>query len=555
MQELDQRIGSARQEKETSYMPAEAANETTLPRKRKSSDTSSLSERLGRRLSKELVIALCGPLGCGIKHIHRTLSEQLQLAGYVVVDIRVSELLVDHANKTNNPLLKDSIPDESDKSETRISKLQTLGNHLRKHFGNSIGAELSIQNISVWRDNHPSHKDPDKIAVSQPTAFIIDQLKHPAEAELLKQLYGPIFYQIGVLSNNDDKIQRLKNNKIEISAAIALIEKDRKEDIKHGQQLEKTLLFSDYFINHSSGNLPSIKANIERFLSLAHGVNGITPTRDEIGMYSAYSSSLRSACLSRQVGAAIADKDGNIIATGRNDVPRSGGGLYEAEDRENDHRCINHGAKCHNQENINSLKEDIQEILKQSITDERSINKIIEDIASKTRLGSLIEFSRAIHAEMDAIISLARSSTSGIVGSTIYTTTYPCHNCARHIVSAGIQKVVFIEPYEKSMAIELHSDAIERDSSGKNKVSITCFEGTAPRRYQRFFMASGKRKDENGAAVSIGIRDLNHIDSILVAKYTESEDQVVNHINDRLSDVNSLIMTANIDTVTEPDSR
>lgn len=43
-----------------------------------------------------------------------------------------------------------------------------------------------------------------------------------------------------------------------------------------------------------------------------------------------YLSSLRSADLSRQVGAVIS-KDRNIISTGANDIPKFGGGQYWPE--------------------------------------------------------------------------------------------------------------------------------------------------------------------------------------------------------------------------------
>src|SRR5690606_14646531 len=78
----------------------------------------------------------------------------------------------------------------------------------------------------------------------------------------------------------------------------------------------------------------------------------------------------------------------------------------------------------------------------------------------KTRLGGLIEFSRAVHAEMDALLSAGREGVS-TVGTRLFVTTYPCHYCARHIVSAGVYEVQFIEPYPKSLATKLHSDSIE----------------------------------------------------------------------------------------------
>ena len=51
---------------------------------------------------------------------------------------------------------------------------------------------------------------------------------------------------------------------------------------------------------------------------------------------------MQSACLSRQVGAALVDSNGNVVATGTNEVPQAGGGLYgerfDATEAD-DHRC------------------------------------------------------------------------------------------------------------------------------------------------------------------------------------------------------------------------
>lgn len=512
--------------------PKSAANEAESHK-----STTSLKETLSKRLSKELVIALCGPLGCGIKQVKRMLEEQLGAAGYNVVDIRISSLMqaaiADHAKLSH---LKSKLPKDPSDNYDRISSLQTLGNDLRHLSGNDIGAQLAIREIAVWR---VKHKDAaaDELAITTNTVFIIDQLKHPDEVKLLETLYSNIYYQVGILSTEDEKLQRLKGIGIDKACAVELIETDRKEELKHGQQLEKTLQLSDYFLANTEKNLPSLNRNINRFLSLVHGINGITPTKDEVGMYSAYSSSLRSACLSRQVGAAICDEEGNILAIGRNDVPKSKGGLYTPEDGDLDHRCINHGAKCHNTERINMLKLDIQKILiNQGEIDADLARTLIDSIEENTPLGSIIEYSRAIHAEMDAIISLARNLKSSTKGSIIYTTTFPCHNCARHIVAAGIAKVVYIEPYAKSLAIDLHSDSICLDGNSDNKVRVESFEGVAPTKYQKFFVAKGKRKDNKGNAIITSINNTDHIDPILVAKYTDTEKMVSTRLTKSLDE-------------------
>jgi len=71
---------------------------------------------------------------------------------------------------------------------------------------------------------------------------------------------------------------------------------------------------------------------------------------------------------------------------------------------------------------------------------------------------------------MDAILALARGGETGIVGSTLYCTNYPCHYCAKHIIAAGINRVVYLEPYEKSLARKLHFGVLARKKSRQNKL-------------------------------------------------------------------------------------
>ena len=72
-------------------------------------------------------------------------------------------------------------------------------------------------------------------------------------------------------------------------------------------------------------------------------------------------------------------------------------------------------------------------------------------------------------------------------GATLYTTTFPCHNCARHIIGAGIRKVLYIEPYAKSKAFALHRDAITNDEESAERIPFVPFIGIGPRRYFELF--------------------------------------------------------------------
>jgi deoxycytidylate deaminase len=88
--------------------------------------------------------------------------------------------------------------------------------------------------------------------------------------------------------------------------------------------------------------------------------------------------------------------------------------------------------------------------MKSGLLKENTSKHAVDEVLSGTPVDDLIEFSRSIHAEMDAILGVAREGKHSLVGSTLYTNTYPCHNCARHIVAAGITNVVYIQPYKKA---------------------------------------------------------------------------------------------------------
>jgi deoxycytidylate deaminase len=480
------------------------------------------------RRSQELVIGLCGAVGSGVKNLKETLEDQLGQHGYHVEHIRLSELIA--ATQSNKAELL------SLKGFERYTKLQDLGDEIRERHGNSILAELAIRRITILRNASfgDSKTDPGTTKVTKKVAYIINQIKHPSEITLLREVYRNNFYLMGLLRTEEERRRNLKEEPMPDGDVATLIDRDRKSSDDNGQHVEKSLFQADYFIQNIDVAEEIVKS-VTRFIKLVHGTNHITPKKDETGIYAAYSASLRSACLSRQVGAAIADEEGVILSTGCNDVPSFGGGLYNA-DSSSDKRCFNSGGLCHNDKHKRLLKEEIELILKKSDIDK--YEQIAEDILLNSKAKSLIEYSRAIHAEMDAITALARSTNNSTINKTLYCTTYPCHVCARHIVAAGIKRVVYIEPYEKSLAIQLHADAICHSGNGgqQTKVIFENFEGVSPSRYAKFFGYGQKRKDSDGKAIPYTVIDSGHVDPQHLDSYGDYELKVVQKVNDKLPD-------------------
>lgn len=53
---------------------------------------------------------------------------------------------------------------------------------------------------------------------------------------------------------------------------------------------------------------------------------------------------------------------------------------------------------------------------------------------------------RCIHAELNALLQCAANGQS-CAGATMYCTDYPCLNCAKALVQAGVTRVVYLQDY------------------------------------------------------------------------------------------------------------
>jgi cytidine deaminase len=222
-------------------------------------------------------------------------------------------------------------------------------------------------------------------------------------------------------------------------------------------------------------------------------------------MFHAQAAAYRSAALSRQVGAAITTREGAVVAVGTNDVPKSGGGLYwEGDDPDGRDHVIRRDSSDVVRRSM--LAEVLERLINAGWLRDEKTSAGVEELVSEaldqatppilkgSQVMRVVEYGRAVHAEMAAIVDAASRGVS-VKDGTLFTTTYPCHNCARHIIAAGIARVVYVEPYPKSLTFELHKDAMVNDSVAADRVAFEAFMGLAPRRYMEFFeMVPRKRR-------------------------------------------------------------
>ena len=449
----------------------------------------------------ELIFGLVSPLGTDLNLVSELLMKSLEKVRYTSEKIVLSDLLSEidglENDEKNSP--------EYDRIESRMNR----GDELRNKVGGDSLAILSMGKIQKSRE-----KKTGNLETQIPNhAYILKSLKHTEEAQKLRKVYGNSFWLLSVFSSRETRIDSLAKQmgsppEKYRTDAEKLVNRDYHDDEKKlGQDVRETFPEGDVFIDASNPSI--LEEQINRFVELIFGNTFHTPHKEEYGMFHAYASSLRSSSLSRQVGAAILDKESNLISTGTNEVPKAGGGVYGSDDKPNDFRDFVLGKDSNQEEKIKMLKDIFERLKKVKWLSKENQDKDTEEIV-KIALDSqdlkdmqfldITEYGREVHAEMDALVSAARG-TESVENCVLYCTTFPCHICTKHIVVSGIEKVVFIEPYPKSHAKDLFSDSISVGEKKEDKVHFKPYFGIAPRQYADLFKMKERKNQTTGIKI------------------------------------------------------
>ncbi len=386
------------------------------------------------------------------------------------------------------------------------------------------------------RTTQPDKEKPEK------NVYLIHQFKRKEEVELLRSVYGRVFFQISVYSRRGARVDHLarqfahadndSNHNAYRAKAEDIVQIDESErGDGHGQEVSAIFHDADVVINADESDT-SIQRQVSRFCELLFGSNKISPTKHEYGMFAAKAAALRTLDLSRQVGAAIFTEKGEIISMGSNEVPKAPGGTYWSDSDDGlDDRDYVRGANS----NVERKRERLREILK--IIKASNPNEILtRPEVKKSQFMDALEYGRVIHAEMSAICDAARLGLS-LQNATLFCTTFPCHMCAKHIIASGISRVVFLEPYPKSLTSDLHADAVLIEGGDRGKyqpypcVKFDHCHGICPRRYREMFERT-IRKDEDGNFVEWNKDNLRRpIIDLKFPFYMKLEEEVLDNLD------------------------
>jgi deoxycytidylate deaminase len=359
------------------------------------------------------------------------------------------------------------------KDEPSRLQLQRLGDELREKNHPGVLVERAL--------DAASQKNGGKL----PHEIVIDGIRNVGEIDYLRNTGGYNFTLIAVLASNDARWDRIESNYTDKGLGrtefIEDDKRDKNEETPYGQQVELCVDKADILIDNSIGvSTTEFKRKLLDFVDLATGKKPRGASQAEILMNIAFSSSHSSKCLKRHVGAVIVDPRGQVVSAGYNENPL---GTHPcAEEPQYEYQCFRDIIR---NEHFKSLADKGARcpICAEKIVFEKGPPWRCKACAAKEEKTNLESFffpdralnwCTAVHAEVWAILAAGERARGG----TLYTTTFPCAQCAEKIVQCGISKVVFTESYP---------DPYGAKRLELGEVELEQFEGVRSSSFERIF--------------------------------------------------------------------
>jgi len=279
--------------------------------------------------ANEVVFLVVGHVGSGtseVADVLKVLLETNTLEGgpFETTILKARNVITEWAQENNR-----SVPNPVDNSLQNVTQMQDLGDTMRLETDDHAAVARSL--VREIRSTRAAKlgKDASEEGPILPDgcrrAYILDALRHPAEVELLRSVYRDSFILIGVVCEETVRERRVSQKYRDAGRddAREFMSRDAKAPEKHGQRVADTFHLSDFFVDntadrflegpHRSNPAWKVTEKLGRLVEIVTHARIVRPTTDEMGMYHAHGAQMRSACLSRQVGAALVDEKGNVI--------------------------------------------------------------------------------------------------------------------------------------------------------------------------------------------------------------------------------------------------
>lgn len=339
--------------------------------------------------------------------------------------------------------------------------LQKIANNIRT-FGDVISVEDVISEL-----NHDSEnifylaKQTNKfikiihhynIINKQDTLICIDAFRNPYEIQFFKDRYSA-FYLFSISTEDCERKRRLNylssfeiNNLDKVEYSKEGIKAFTEQNISHCLELSDVHIYNPF---SSTDERFYLTEQLIKYVMLIKHPGLVTPSHIERCMQLAYVAKLNSGCLSRQVGAVITDENFSVKAIGWNEVPE---GQVPCNLRTIEELIKNKDEQMFSQYELEDtdFNSKILECYKK-IQDKdllgRCYQYCFKSIYNKLKGDKNQVHTRALHAEENAFLQLAKYGGEGIKGGNLFTTASPCELCSKKAFQLGIKNIYYIDPY------------------------------------------------------------------------------------------------------------
>lgn len=352
-------------------------------------------------------------------------------------------------------------------------KLQAVGNRIRSSSeGRGALVRRAVEELNAADEVY--------------TRIVFDGIRNGGEVEELRAVFGFRFALLGVLSDPTTRWERVRDEYENIglgqSDFLEDDERDRGEGVNYGQQVAKCVDLSDgIVVNGSATTLGVYRQRVVDMCDVLTMEKSREPTPDEIHMQMAFTYSHRSLCLKRHVGAVIIDAEGEQTASGYNENPPTtrpcrDESAYEGQCYRDIVRNKRFAALMENKTCCPKCGRPLEVMIPGppwwcSACLRSGVTTDLEPFFFPDRAMS---WCTAVHAEDRAL----RTAGARARGATLYSTTFPCFQCAEKIIMAGVREVVFVEAYPDPLS------AGRFDLAG---VTVRQFEGVLSPAFGRIF--------------------------------------------------------------------
>jgi len=375
--------------------------------------------------------------------------------------------------------------------------------------------------------------------IKRPCRVVIDAIRSPYESIFLRERYSS-FYLVSVNIENQYRLEHLEKSHKFSKAEIDRLDKkeypSRLRDEKQftSQNIQKCIELADIHIKNSNeGNAgeidghPNLVNQWVWYVALMLHPGMVMPTSQERCMQLAYTAKLNSGCISRQVGAVVADENWSVKSIGWNTTPQ---GQVPCNLRSyEDLNSAKVGSKTYSNYEVSdelfreTVKKKFEDVKVNELRKGRNVSYCFKDVQNEIEGEKNQVHTRSLHAEENAFLQITKYGGQKIQGGILFTTASPCELCSKKAYQLGIKTIYYIDPYPG-----IANDHIL--ACGKSSPDMNLFFGAIGHAYHRLYEPYMAYKDELQVIFSLKSNSADLVKS----KGLEEENERLKDENEKL---------------------